>query len=421
VKTYTTILKTWLVFLLIAISTIPIFKQSFGLYLLLFSLLLTLKELRINKEAILFLLVGVGLELYHYFYFDDYDGLKSRQLIFIFVSCLILMYYVKLDFLEIYIRILYYFSLISFVFFALYYADKSLAKSFSLSIPEPFVKKVMVYGSEVKQPNPVFYNFDTNYIDFGRNNGPFWEPTVFATMLIIAQIFNLLSNKTLFNRKGIVFSVAILTTLSTTGFLAYFLLIAFYFLLSDKIKLFAKLVLSIGVLIVGIYSYTSLPFLGEKLQNEIEKADYEMDKYGGDSRLASAMLDIKETQEKPIYFILGRGSSSNTRVASPESDGLRNCGDTALLAEWGILYAVLFISLLFYSFLELTRFFRISWIFSIVFTLIILICSFSEVYLDLPFFYSLLFFGFIVKRFYIPASEPESGAESWLVNRWSRK
>jgi hypothetical protein len=407
-----TIFKTWLVFLLIGISTIPIFKQSFGLYLLLFSLLFTVMDLRINKAAFLFVLLGIGLELLHFFSFDGYDGLKTRQLIFVFAAGLILMYYVRLDFLEIYVRILYYFSIISFVFFTLYYADNGFMTGLVHSIPDAFVKKVMVYGTEVRQPNPIIFNFDGNFMNSGRNNGPFWEPTVFATMLIIAQIFNLLLTKRLFNRKGIIFTVALLTTLSTTGFFAYFVLLAFFFLLSNKIKIFTKLALSVGLLSIGVYAFVTLPFMREKIQTEMDNIDHEIDQFGGDSRLASAVLDLREMQEKPIYLIMGRGSSSNTRVASLDTEGLRNCGDTALLAEWGIPYSILFICTLFYSFRELTRYYGINRLFALAFTLIILICSFSEVYLDLPFFYSILFLGFVVKKFYAPARMPDEKIEN---------
>jgi len=405
-------LKPLLVFLIIGVSTIPFFKQTFGLYILPACMVLIYKELRISTEAFLFILIALAIEIFHNFYFDTYDILATRQAMVGITAAIFLIYYIKLDFLSIYLEILYYFSLISFVFFLLFHADNNLVTGIAHAVPDLFVKTTEKYGAEVKQINPIIYNFDSNFFDMGRNNGPFWEPTVFATMLVIAQIFNLLLNKTLFNKKGIVFTIALLTTFSTTGFMAYALLIAFYFLLSGKIRLFTKVIMVAGFAFVGLALFTNLPFLSEKIDNEIEKTDHEIDQYGGDSRLASAILDVKEWTENSTFILMGKGQSSDSRIAGPDKDVLRNCGDTALLIEWGGLFALIYIGFLFYSFFQLTRFYEIHWAFSIVFTGLILIFGFSEVYFNLPFFYCLLFFGFIIRRYYT-YTQPSRPAASY--------
>jgi len=403
--------KSFLVFLLIAISTLPFFKQNFGTYLLLGSVVFTLKELRIHTEILFFVFAAFAIEIFHNFYFDVYDIAVTRQSMIIIISAIFLIYYIKLDFLPIYINILYYFSLISFVFFALYYADSNLVGQFAKAIPSTFIKTTVNYGAEVNQINPIFYNFDSNFLELGRNNGPFWEPTVFATMLVIAQIFNLLLNKTLFNKKGIVFTIALLTTFSTTGFMAYFLLIIFYFLLSNKIRTFTKVIALTAFIALSVGLFTALPFLSDKIDNEIEKTDQEMDKYGGDSRLASAIMDLKEMSEKTTYVLFGKGHGPD-RIAGPDKDVLRNCGDTGLLIEWGLLFTIIYLGFLFYSFLELAKFFNVHWAFSIAFTIIILVFGFSEAYFNLPLFYCFLFFGFIIKRYY-PYSQPVKSEEEF--------
>jgi hypothetical protein len=394
------VLKSILVFLLIAVSTIPIFKQSFSAYLLLLGGLITIAKLRINTGALLFLLLAIILELFHNFYFDNYDLTATRQVILVFVATLLIIYYVKLDLLPIYITILYYFSLISFPFFLLRYADSALMERLAKSVPGIFVKTVVTYGMKTDQINPIIYNFDPNFLELGRNNGPFWEPTVFATMLIIAQLFNFLLTKKLFNKKGIIFTIAIFTTLSTTGILAYFVFVLSYFLLSPRLGRGAKSIIIGGLLVASAGLYTALPFLNDKINNELDNSDYEMEKYGGDSRLASAILDMREITEDNTYIFLGKGVDGYYRVSGPDKDVLRNCGDTTLLVEWGAVYTLIYIGLLGYSFFELTKFYDVHWGFSVVLTVIILILGFSEVYFNLPFFYALLFFGFIIKKKY---------------------
>ena len=392
------VVKTTLVFLLVGVSTMPMLKQQYGVYLLLASAVFTLKELRLDKTALLFLLLTLGVELYHNFAFDGYDLKLTRTMMMMLIATICIIYYVGLDLLPIYIKLLYYASLISFVFVALYHADSGLVTKIANAVPGMFVKTSITYGSEIKQANPFIYNFDANFLDLGRNNGPFWEPTVFATMLIIAQVFNLLLNKKLFNKQGIVFTLAIATTSSTTGFVAYFILILFYFLLSDRIRLATKLILAGVILAISIPLYTKLDFLSEKIQNEIDIADYEADKYGGDSRMASAILDLREMSQQNSYIFFGRGMDVNFRIEGPDKDVLRNCGDTALLSEWGVIYTLIYLSLLFYSFLQLTREYGINRLFALVFTLIILVVSFSEVFFTLPFFLAFLFFGPIIKK-----------------------
>ncbi len=138
------VLKTSLTFLLVAVSTIPIFKQSFASYLLLLGGLITIGKLRINTGALLFLLLAIILELFHNFYFDKYDINATRQVILTFIATLLIIYYVKLALLPIYINILYYFSLISFPFFLLRYADGALMEHLAKSVPGIFVKTVVI-------------------------------------------------------------------------------------------------------------------------------------------------------------------------------------------------------------------------------------------------------------------------------------
>lgn len=393
----------------------PFFKQSFCIYLLLASLLLIIRELRMSKEAFYFIFLVLALEIYHSFYFDNYDMTGTRIGMGFLIVAIFLIYYLKLDFLSLYIKILYYLSLISFIFVILYYADSNLVNNFANAIPDIFVKTTGQYGREIKQINPLFYNFDYNFLDEGRNNGPFWEPTIFATMLVIAQIFNYLLHKTLFNKKGLVFTLAIITTMSTTGFMAYFILLLFHFLLTEKIGKVTKVICVSAFLFLGIGLYANLPFLSEKISNEIEKTDEAADKYGGDSRLASATLDMIEVSEKSTYLLFGKGHGDE-RIAGPDKDVLRNCGDTALLIEWGIFYAIIYISLLLYSFLQLTRYYHVHWSFAVACIAILLIFGFSEVFFDLPFFYAFLFFGFIIRRYYTQEATEEEDYPELAVN-----
>lgn len=70
-----------------------------------------------------------------------------------------------------------------------------------------------------------FTNVLFRYDSFLRNWGPFREPGVFQAFVIIALIYCLFREKKISLKKVVVFSLAIVTTFSTTGYIAYFLVL----------------------------------------------------------------------------------------------------------------------------------------------------------------------------------------------------
>ena len=389
-----------LVFSLIAVSTIPFFKSPIGVFLAIICILYLNKNIlaTITMETSLFLLIVFILEIYHATTFRNYEDWVVKQILLFFFISMFVIYYLKLDFLNIYIRIMYSITLISFVFYFIYLISPSLIIGFANSMPSLFSKNFRIYDDMYERVNPIIYNFDHNFYK-GRNNGPFWEPTVFASLLLIGQIFNLLINKIIFNKIGIVFSIGILTTLSTTVFIAYFILLVSYFLIDSRFKITYKISLLFVSIIIGSYLFANLSFLEEKINTEFSEIDNNIDKRG-DSRMASALLDLSEVKQENIFLLLGKGSGKYSRIGATDKDVIRNCGLTALLVEWGIPFFLLYVGLLFYSFYKLTKYYQINTLFSFTFTFIILLMSFSEVFLDLPLFHSLIFIGLMMKRYY---------------------
>ena len=389
-----------LVFALIAVSTIPFFKSPIGVSLTIGCILYLNKHLlaTIKIETASFLLLVFILEIYHATYFQNYEDWVIRQILIFFFTSAFIIYYLKLNFLTIYVKILYYTTLISFVFFFTYLFSPSIITGFADAMPALFTKTSMIYRDTYKQVNPIIYNFDHNFYK-GRNNGPFWEPTVFASLLLVGQIFNLLLNKAIFNKTGVVFTIGILTTQSTTVFIAYFIFITSYFLLNSKFKIAYKIILLIVSIFAGLYSFSYLSFLEEKINTEILDIDNNIESRG-DSRMASALLDLSEVSRDDLFLLLGKGSSSYSRIGGTDKDDLRNCGLTALLVEWGVPFFILYVGLLFYSFYQLTKYYGINVLFSITFVFTILLVSFSEVFLDLPLFHCLIFIGLMMKRYY---------------------
>ena len=96
-----------------------------------------------------------------------------------------------------------------------------------------------------------------------RNAGFAWEPGAFGCFLSIVLMLNFFLNKFTFDRKSIIFIIAIITTLSTTDYLALLVLVfcAYRYRVS-KLNIWVILLLLISALVV-IY----VPFLGDKISD----------------------------------------------------------------------------------------------------------------------------------------------------------
>ncbi|MEO6283040.1 MAG: hypothetical protein ABIN80_19020 [Dyadobacter sp.] len=410
----------FLVFFLIALSTIPFFKKSvLGMVIILILLGLKYKKLAIKPRTLMVISIVSVLEIFHFVYYPNYEFFVLRDQILYFVIAGLIIYHLKLRFLPIYNNIIYLFTIISFPIFLTYYVSKDLVVAFSRLFSPFFLTIEQSAFNQYERISPIFFTFDGNFLNLGRNNGPFWEPTVFATMLIIAQIFNFLLTKTLFNKRGIIFTIAILTTFSTTGYLAYILLLTCYVVISKKIKFEFKLVLAISLVLASLLFFTRLGFLESKIKSEIQNVQVDMTEKGGDSRLASAILDIQEIKNDIIAILFGKGSSKGSRTVYKNSSilVLRNCGDTALIVQWGLPFFIFYFALIFISFRKLGDFFKVhSLMFSISCTLIIFICGFSETFFDLPFFHAFIFFGLLNQRLLLQAYKSRSNAQNLHLN-----
>jgi len=120
---------------------------------------------------------------------------------------------------------------------------------------------------------PTYYRVGRESYDLGftivnlsldpmRNMGIFWEPGVFQTFLVLAITINIFIGKEKQKLRLFIYSLALLTTFSTTGFISGFMLIIIY-TIKNNMKFNAGLLrvfVSILSIIVGLLiSYSFLP------------------------------------------------------------------------------------------------------------------------------------------------------------------
>jgi hypothetical protein len=162
-------------------------------------------------------------------------------------------------------------------------------------------------------------------VEIPRNSGPFWEPGGFSVFLFIALTFNLIRDKKFFNKKNTIFLIALLTTQSTTAYLAFFIFVCIYILISYR-SIYSFIMMPV-LIFIFLNLYTNLNFMEEK----VDKMYKESQKAGTEkvySRIVSGKINMENFYSSPIF-----GIGRFFQVADDQNTG--NNGTTLLLAEFG--------------------------------------------------------------------------------------
>lgn len=219
--------------------------------------------------------------------------------------------------------------------------------------------------------------------DGSRNCGPFWEPGAFAIYLNMAIYLGFL-----LKRRGylsivsiLILIIAVITTKSTAG---YFILLLnlLYALKHYKRVRQLRLIIVFALSMVALWSWRSVPFLSEKVSEQIYRYNHLRDNEFSNERLGALKFDLHYIKKHPL---IGNGIHETTRYADHEyligeslghSNGLSN-----FFAQYGLVFAALIAFL----------FFRGSKVY-FHFWFIVLSSLFTEPMLNYPLF---LFLAFI--------------------------
>jgi hypothetical protein len=191
------------------------------------------------------------------------------------------------------IRVTIHLTIISFAFYALQLIG--------------FGETLYNFSSALNLPNGPGGKETTNFLIFTyarihpyRNCGFFWEPGVFACFLIVVFISNLFVNGFTFDRNNKILLIALLTTASTTGYLALFVI----FFLWYRYKVPRANVWVLVLIPVFCYLLTVVPFLGDKIvktyKNDMRDLTY--------SSMRSAALSYRRTHKETLIQLNRFGS-----------------------------------------------------------------------------------------------------------------
>ncbi|MDR8393377.1 O-antigen ligase family protein [Aliifodinibius sp. S!AR15-10] len=272
---------------------------------------------------------------------------------------------------------------------------------FLLNLAAPNLKFIIpsfssfIYDIEQASIHIGIYNF---MLDSSRNAGMFWEPGAFAGYIALALTFlfiNKKSGKSYITKNLVLFSIGIITTMSTTGYIALTILIVFYFYLRNDIgvKRRALYVVLLPFLIFFIYtSFNKYDFLEEKIKQQYIQALDREDNWRL-NRFGTLIMDWEYIKNRPLT---GWGFHQSTRYQLNPSDaeiasGAGN-GMSDFIAKTGIPSFFLFLFLVYKG---ARKKFTLTKLESITVIAIILVLLQGEGFLNFPVFLGLFFTPFL--------------------------
>ena len=242
------------------------------------------------------------------------------------------------------------------------------------------------FGYEVNRYKCILvYSF---IMESERNMGMFWEPGAFQGFIMLVPLLYSDNLKKLWNnnkKECVILILALLTTKSTTGFLAFAAFIFLNILLEGKINVFLKTIL-IMLAIVGFSLVWAQDFMGEKLMNEYEELQTMQNGQVSWNRMAVMIIDFQNIMRHPI---IGNGFMDNSRygILGELMRGAGN-GFTGTINMLGIPFMLLFFIGVFKNLVHMSKVKRYVFIF-----IFILLLN-GEYFLNYPLFWSLLFIKF---------------------------
>ena len=191
-------------------------------------------------------------------------------------------------------------------------------------------------------------SIDTFYTSFIRNCGPFYEPGLFASYLVLALVFNMIRLQKLFHKENIVFILCLLSTCSSAGYISLILIILFS--TTYQQKWYTK-VLSYIIIILCLPSVMGLDFMTEKILVNLESAST-----SSSSRFGAVLYHYEKVLESPWVGYAG-GELPITTIDRVLGGGMGNQlspnGLSFCFVYWGIPLAFLFYIMLYKGLVKL--------------------------------------------------------------------
>ena len=363
------------------------------LLFLLMSSIFYLRKKTLNMSFLLFFIFLFSITLLQALKFDFFPIVTIIGLFTMVFNAYMIVKILDNNFVAYYVNVLYYIAIISFFFFFSFLLLPAVGNFFLHSIVPIFKVFNLAHSG---QETILIYNL--SHVNIFRNSGPFWEPGAFAGYLLIAFMLNFVKDSNIKSKKNVVFLLAIGTTISTTTFLALFVFLFFVYFKRVK-NVFFKITIAATLLIIAIFAYTSLDFLGKKIEGQLEK-ETSVKVLSGNSRDTGRFITIiRDMQDFKGHEWIGRGINNATRYSKQSKFFLiRSVGLTDVLVKFGIIFFIIIIYFLYksiYAYVSTNSIEQTSLLISLAIIIPILILLISEMYFNYSMYWSLLLLRYV--------------------------
>lgn len=295
-----------------------------------------------------------------------------------------------------FVNIIYFLSLISFVFWIILSfisGAYEVAERIFLNVINPLI----LYSEPVRN-NLIIYTNDY-WLNFlvPRNAGPFWEPGGYGVYLVIAFLFNFMHTQRFTDKKNIVLILSIISTFSLGTYISFLVVIISYLLFINKLNRIASFLFSVFLLVLFVVNYDKYDFLGSKIEaresrlsvtlydnTTYENLDYKV------GRNEQFRLDLKSFIKSPI---IGEGQFVEYKYGASAS------GLTALLRIWGIAGTILIFGTMYYSFKKYVHYHHLSKGFIMMSMVTFIVVSLTQGIWGKPFFLGFSFIFLILSEY----------------------
>lgn len=392
-----------LCYTLIAISGVNFFLGNTILAIVFsFTLLIYYKKIKIINFFLFYLititiiLLGSALT-YSSFNFNNYLSLFFR-----IGTAYVIIFILGKNFIYLYIKIIYYLSIISLFFWTLFVLSPGF-ESFVLFKITPIFDHYLYDISDRNLPAPHFIIYTMNHggidlVTFGLNSGLsdlngfsrifmrnsvcFTEPSTAMLFIIPALSFSLIVFKNITSKEVIVFILVVITSWSTGGFaILFFLLSGWYFTQGGGKN---KLLMFPLTLLIAYYSFLNIESFGSEITSKLDEAAYSNLEYAKRTRLVNAVLDINESFNHPLF---GKGFFVENRPYTYFD--WRTNGTTFLLNRYGYIAFILYFFLIYKFFDLLCYSYKIDKQFALIMLLSLIFIGFGNKNFEKPLFIGL--------------------------------
>lgn len=339
---------------------------------------------------VIFILQGFK---FNFFPFSTYIGVYIRILTAYFI-----LKSLGITFIDKFIQVMYYIAIISLLFYLPILVAPEL---------EDLYTKLSLYSIQgdlliTRHSVLGLYTFVPMFMD--KSAGPFWEMGAFGGYLVLTLLLSYLKGNPLFGKINIILILALLSTQSSTAYVAFMLLLFFIAYKNTK-DIILKFVVAFFLLGLGYVIYVNVPFLGEKIEDQITEATGYINAPSLEGEDSQRFINLlKDWRDFEGHELIGRGGHVSTRYDSmldhpQEGSEIRTVGSTDMIVRYGLPFFFLLLFYIYNSFCAYNQFYREEGdTLCGSMLIILLVLLMSETYFQYSLFWMLMMFQYIYSK-----------------------